>query len=305
MLAAPRLDRILRSNYPDYPLLASLKAAHFGTAIPEHEFIQFRRLQSLIYAIRPAGYDVEAMQTEAFLGAVLSVRVNCKVAVTRCEYDQEINDAMYHRVAPRLARQMVMWFTTNANLANDRVRAFPIGITDYCGYSPFHAVVGDTAKFKALIDTTPRSDRGLVLLNFKDGNHESRPSVRALFGEKPFVSTTAYTADENGYVEYVRALRSHTFCLAPRGNGIDTHRMWEALYAGCIPIVQRSLALKDFADLPIFFVDDWAQAADEATLLKVRDEFRARTWDLRKLTLSYWFDEVCACLSAVSTNETD
>ncbi len=135
-MAAPRLERILRSNYPDYPLLASLKAAHFGTAIPEHEFIQFRRLQSLIYAIRPAGYDVEAMQTEAFLGAVLSVHVNCKVAVTRCEYDQEINDAMYHRVAPRLARQMVMWFTTNANLANDRVRAFPIGIPDYCGCPP-------------------------------------------------------------------------------------------------------------------------------------------------------------------------
>jgi hypothetical protein len=297
-MVTPRLERILKSSYPDYPLLERLKAAPFGTAIPEHEFIQFRRLQSLVYAIRPAGYDVEAMQTEAFLGAVLAAQVNCKVAVTRCEYDVEVDDAMYQRVAPRLSRNMVMWFTTNANLAHDRIKALPIGITDYCGFSPYHAVIGDTQKLDELIHTHPRADTTLVLMNFNDRTHAGRADVRALFAGKPFVTTASYTADEGGYAGYVQGLRGHTFCLAPRGHGIDTPRMWEALYAGCIPIVQRVQAMRDFADLPIYFVDDWAQAADEATLFKVRDDFRARTWDLRKLTLSYWFDEVCAALKA-------
>ena len=29
-----------------------------------------------------------------------------------------------------------------------------------------------------------------------------------------------------------------TQVAAPRGNGLDTHRLWEALYLGCVPIVQ-------------------------------------------------------------------
>ena len=296
MPVTPRPERILRSSYPDYPLLERLKNAPFGTLIPEHEFIQFRRMQSLVYAIRPAGYDVEAMQTEAFLGAILSAHVNCKVAITRCEYDQEINTDVLEKIAPRMSKNMTMWFTTNANLTHERIKAFPIGVTDYCGYSPYHAIIGDTQKFKELVDTCPRTETSLVLLNFRDGTHDDRAIVRALFAAKSFATTAAYTRDEAGYASYVQGLRSHAFCLAPRGAGIDTHRIWEALYAGCIPIVQRAQALNDFADLPIFFVDDWVQAADEAVLTKVRDDFRARTWDLRKLTLSYWFNEVIAAL---------
>ena len=76
-------ERLLTRVYPDQALLDSLTNVAFEQAkIPEHEFIQFRRLQSLIYQIRVAGYDIEAMQTEAFLGAIQHAYVNCKVAVT-------------------------------------------------------------------------------------------------------------------------------------------------------------------------------------------------------------------------------
>jgi hypothetical protein len=39
------------------------------------------------------------------------------------------------------------------------------------------------------------------------------------------------------YPEYIRELGKHYFALCPRGNGIDTHRFWEALYMGVIPIL--------------------------------------------------------------------
>ena len=38
---------------------------------------------------------------------------------------------------------------------------------------------------------------------------------------------------------YKQELLDHKFMLCPRGNGIDTHRMWEAIYCGVIPVVQR------------------------------------------------------------------
>lgn len=39
------------------------------------------------------------------------------------------------------------------------------------------------------------------------------------------------------YKEYLYELSQHYFCLCVRGNGIDTHRFWEALYLGVIPVI--------------------------------------------------------------------
>ena len=39
------------------------------------------------------------------------------------------------------------------------------------------------------------------------------------------------------YDEYVNELTTYRFCLCIRGNGIDTHRFWESLYLGVIPVV--------------------------------------------------------------------
>ena len=292
VLAKP--ERMVKHNYPNTALLNALQNTTFPDAkIPEHEFLQFRRLQSLIYTLRLAGYDVEAMQTEAFIGALLFAKVNCKLAVTRCEYDLEINDIVIQRIAKKFPDDLV-WFTTNANVDHPRIRAFPIGITDYCGYSPYHTVIGDTHLFKTLIETIPRSEASLVLLNFNDKtNPRARASIRDLFRGGGFVTEVAYAADEAGYRSYIQGLRSHAFCLAPAGNGIDTHRIWESLYAGCIPVVKRTKALREFTDLPICFVDRWLDACDESRLLKFRDSVYGRAWDLRKLTVSYWYQIVC------------
>lgn len=39
------------------------------------------------------------------------------------------------------------------------------------------------------------------------------------------------------FKEYLKELASHNFCLCIRGNGIDTHRFWESLYLGVIPVI--------------------------------------------------------------------
>jgi hypothetical protein len=37
--------------------------------------------------------------------------------------------------------------------------------------------------------------------------------------------------------EYIKQLSEHYFCICVRGNGIDTHRFWECLYLGTIPVI--------------------------------------------------------------------
>jgi hypothetical protein len=54
------------------------------------------------------------------------------------------------------------------------------------------------------------------------------------------------------------------YVACPRGNGLDTHRFWEALYRGSVPIVKRdewSKSLK-VLDIPFIEVDDWDQVPE-------------------------------------------
>ena len=286
-------DRMAARAYPDEALLERLSSTRLEEAnIPEHEILQFRRLQSLTYGLRLAGYDLEAFQTEAFIGAAMFSPIQCKVVITRCEHDFDINEGVIQRLGARLPETLI-WLTTNCSIRHPRIQALPLGITDYCGYTPFHAVIGDSARLKSLIDGSPRTEERLVLLNFFDGsNSVVRPRVRALFADKPFTTSALFTDDDAGYARYIAGLRSHPFCLAPAGNGIDTHRVWESLYAGSIPIVERSTAMEPFSDLPMLMINRWEDALDESLLRRTRDAYQARTWDLRKLTVSYWWKTI-------------
>ena len=44
-------------------------------------------------------------------------------------------------------------------------------------------------------------------------------------------------SDSRPYDEYLNELSKYRFCLCLRGNGIDTHRFWESLYLGVIPVI--------------------------------------------------------------------
>jgi hypothetical protein len=39
------------------------------------------------------------------------------------------------------------------------------------------------------------------------------------------------------FPEYIKELSSYKFSLCIRGNGLDTHRFWESLYLGVIPVL--------------------------------------------------------------------
>jgi hypothetical protein len=45
--------------------------------------------------------------------------------------------------------------------------------------------------------------------------------------------------------------------ICPRGNGIDTHRVWEALYLGVVPVVQRSSLDALYGPLPVLIIESF------------------------------------------------
>jgi hypothetical protein len=54
--------------------------------------------------------------------------------------------------------------------------------------------------------------------------------------------------------------RRTLFVPSPRGNGIDTHRVWESLYLGAIPVVLSADKLPAFSGWPIWIIEDWSEA---------------------------------------------
>jgi hypothetical protein len=87
---------------------------------------------------------------------------------------------------------------------------------------------------------------------------------------------------------YLAELGRHKFSACPRGNGIDTHRVWESLCLGVTPIVERSVLTEHWRalGLPMVLVDDWAEvsrerlAAEAASLLSrwPREPLRLSTY---------------------------
>ena len=96
-----------------------------------------------------------------------------------------------------------------------------------------------------------------------------------------------------GHDEFYRRLRQAKFCIAPRGNAIETFRMWDCLYLGTIPIVVREAAFHDaLEDLPILFIDSYQAYAEltEKKLNQIYNEMCLRELNYNKLKNRFWLD---------------
>jgi len=82
------------------------------------------------------------------------------------------------------------------------------------------------------------------------------------------------------------------FVASPHGGGYDSHRTWEALALGCVPIVKRVPAMSPMFDrLPVWEVDNFDEVTEDTARKKARevgDRLAAADYDLEKLEISWW-----------------
>jgi len=109
---------------------------------------------------------------------------------------------------------------------------------------------------------------------------------------------TVPTVDEPGQLtprQHRRALRSYMFVASPPGNGEDTHRAWEAMYLGCVPIVLESHLTREFEGLglPLWVVSSYKEldAMTESDLQEKYVSLGSR-FDSPALRVEYWHTEI-------------
>jgi hypothetical protein len=81
--------------------------------------------------------------------------------------------------------------------------------------------------------------------------------------------------------------------VCPRGCGLDTYRMWDCLYLGCIPIVVKYEGYSDYTDLPILFVDCWKDYLNlnETYLNDKWSEMLDKNYNYDKIRFSWWINK--------------
>ena len=90
---------------------------------------------------------------------------------------------------------------------------------------------------------------------------------------------------------YLGELAAYKFCAAPPGRGIDTHRCWEALMHGVVPVVLHSPLDALLDALPVVFVEDWISVTPEL-LSSAHAELHALSWSVA------YVQESIACIAA-------
>jgi hypothetical protein len=174
--------------------------------------------------------------------------------------------------------KLIAWFGQNVDIPfHPKLHPIPIGIANPCWPH------GQTSAIEKM-QGVPLPKMHLLYINFSQSTYpKERSLVLSLLRDQPFT----YISKHKTFASYLEEVASSQFVAAPRGNGLDTHRLWEALYLKAFPIVKTSTLDSLYRDLPVVIVQNWEDVTEEF-LLKKLEEFKNRDFSEGKLSLSYW-----------------
>lgn len=121
--------------------------------------------------------------------------------------------------------------------------------------------------------------------------HKSRSALFAFedFNLYPFRNIGNFLTPK----AYAELVKKHRYVLCPRGNGLDTHRFWEALYRGAIPIIEKSpwsesLRIHDFpfVEVESFAPENIIERVKQEEKMSVFEDFDPR--NVKSLWIDYW-----------------
>lgn len=166
----------------------------------------------------------------------------------------------------------------NCEISHTRLSPLPIGLAN--------RQWGDE-KIGQLIDASRNIRKTLLLYVNLSPTHPSRQKAIEAAGQ--IAGATFETG--KAYQPYLAALAAHKFCLCPRGNGLDTHRFWEALYLDTIPVIIKDDWTSAYAELPVLVLDNW-EALSTVNLQQAYLRIKATAFSFSRLFLGYYRNRI-------------
>jgi len=178
-------------------------------------------------------------------------------------------------------------FCVNNETTKSNVFSLPLGIPNCNSELKILEIIGNKKKLIEVIEKQ-NEQKFLLYMNFTvQTNVGVRKKLFENFKHFDWVVKTTPSMTEGGMEDYLDAISKSKFVLCPTGNGYDTHRLWETLYLGSIPIIQKHRTHDICDDLPVLFTNDWSEINQEYLNNKF-EEIKNKKYNLEKLKLSYW-----------------
>ncbi|NDD27440.1 MAG: hypothetical protein EB084_04155 [Proteobacteria bacterium] len=213
------------------------------------------------------------------------------------------------------------WFAQNCDVphAHERLTRLPIGfdnpvytrlekrlgfiLTMLAGRTPLDLTVtrndiGDQVTLCRVREGLPRDRPLRVLCTFTKNSkimshYEKVPARVEAFAALHGQAHCWFPEHRLRQVDCWRRHGDHAFEACPQGNGMDTFRVWEALFLGTIPIVKTSPLDALYAEYPVVIVDDWREVTP-ARLVAWQQRFGPRLDAdvLERLTNDHWLARI-------------
>ena len=216
----------------------------------------------------------------------------------------------HHGDVSLMPQNLHKWFGCMVEYQNEKIVSIPIGVPNEMHS---HNNIYKGSKFTEIMIniSNQKNDKysdKLLFVNFRISNNYSEriAAYKAVegkefctFSEKLFteeqlshhteVSPPIYTEP---YEFFANEISKHKFVLCPIGNGLESHRLWETLYIGSIPITRRNINYSFYEDkLPILMVDDWSEITEDFLIQKyseITNKLENGFYNLEMLNFSYW-----------------
>ena len=105
--------------------------------------------------------------------------------------------------------------------------------------------------YKNRLDFDKKKNR--LLVTYIGNTHNSRNNLIEMLKTKDFINFAKKLSFEN----YMKKINEYKFVLCPRGCGTDTHRFWEVILMGSVPILE-SCGLDDlYNQFPCIIIDSY------------------------------------------------
>lgn len=180
-----------------------------------------------------------------------------------------------------------VWFAQNNTYKHPRVIPIPIGLENRHHYKH-----GRVKYFNQLRKITVNK-KNKILFGFSvKTNPKERANALQYAIHSKYMDELGNWPDQK---EYLNKLSTYKFVLSPPGNGLDTHRTWEAMYLKVVPIVKSSVAMRYFQDLglPLWVINDWNELGKindnvlEEKYTKLEKGFKSK-----RLFMRYWRNQI-------------
>lgn len=181
--------------------------------------------------------------------------------------------------------------STNSIQVGNFSLSIPIGLTNHTRESHNHQLFGDIKHFKIAHNySSPIISNKDFYVNFNEKTSRKRSELLIILkqlSDRIYFEEPDYS--DNGRIKFLVNLRKFKMVICPEGNGHDTHRFWETIYMGGIPVVKKNRYLSNFHNyLPCVILNSWSELKNRE-LIEVKLALASeKLWDNGFMLQSYW-----------------